>query len=388
MNGCAGVNRGKLSGAAYAGMFVFGIVMALIGAVLPALAEQFHVGVADVGSLLLAMNLTMLFCSLWIGVAIDRFGTKPPLVIGPLLVASALVLIANANRFAHMIPAVVLLGAGGSALNTATNNLVADLYEDPGRKGAALNMLGVFCGIGALFLPFCLGALLTAVGVRWLLVAAAALGVLTAVFAASPSYPVPKHQNRLPVADMPRFLRSPLVLLMAGLLFFQSGVEFIMGGYVSVYLTRDFEMSVPAASWVLAGYWAAILAARLVWSRVLAGAKPIHVVIGCALTAAAAATFTATAPHPALAGLGICLAGLALSGIFPTTLGIAGAAFQDHSGTVFGILFTGALTGGTLLPWVAGRIAAWVGLGWVFGMVALAFLCITILGAAMRKAQI
>ena len=174
MNGCAGVNRGKLSGAAYAGMFVFGIVMALIGAVLPALAEQFHVGVADVGSLLLAMNLTMLFCSLWIGVAIDRFGTKPPLVIGPLLVASALVLIANANRFAHMIPAVVLLGAGGSALNTATNNLVADLYEDPGRKGAALNMLGVFCGIGALFLPFCLGALLTAVGVRWLLVAAAA----------------------------------------------------------------------------------------------------------------------------------------------------------------------------------------------------------------------
>jgi fucose permease len=79
---------------------------------------------------------------------------------------------------------------------------------------------------------------------------------------------------------------------------------------------------------------------------------------------------------------------LALSGIFPTTLGIAGAAFQDHSGTVFGILFTGALTGGTLLPWVAGRIAAWAGLGWVFGMVALAFLSIGILGAAMRKAQI
>ncbi|MCE5307786.1 MAG: MFS transporter [Acidobacteriales bacterium] len=388
MNACAGANRGKLSGAAYAGMFVFGIVMALVGAALPALAKQFQVGVADVGALLLAMNLTMLVCSLWIGVAIDHFGTKPPLVIGPLLVASALVLIANATRFAHMIPAVVLLGAGGSALNTATNNLVADLYEDPGRKGAALNMLGVFCGIGALFLPLCLGALLTAVGIQWLLIAAAALGVLTAVFAASPSYPVPKQQNRLPIADMPRFLRSPLVLLMAGLLFFQSGVEFIMGGYVSVYLTRGFGMSIPAASWVLAGYWAAILVARLMWSRVLTGARPVHVVIGCALMAAAAAAFTAVAPHPALAGVGICLTGLALSGIFPTTLGVAGAAFQDHSGTVFGILFTGALTGGTLLPWLAGRIAALAGLGWVFGVVALAFVSIAILGAAMRKTQI
>jgi MFS family permease len=110
--------------------------------------------------LFMAMSLSMLAFSSFIGVAMDRFGMKPPLVNGPLLVALALVLMSIASRLADLIPAVIVLGAGGAALNAATNTLVADLHEDPGRKGAALNILGVFCGIGALFLPFCVGALL------------------------------------------------------------------------------------------------------------------------------------------------------------------------------------------------------------------------------------
>ena len=350
-------NRARLSGAAYAGMFVFGIVMALLGAVLPALSTRLEFQVADIGTLFLAMNLAMLACSSFIGVAMDRYGMKPPLAIGPLLVASALALIARAARFDGLIPAVVLVGLGGGALNAATNTLVADLHDDPKQKGGALNILGVYFGIGALFLPFSVGALLETFGIHRLLLATAAICLFTALFAGSLHYPVPKQQHRLPIADMPRFLRSPLILTLAGLLFFQSGIEFTVGGYISTYLTHGFSMSVSAASWVLAGYWAAIMIARLVWSRVLKGFDPPKVVVACALAASAAACITAIAPAPPIAAIGICLMGLTLSGIFPTTLGIAGAAFRDYSGTVFGILFTAALTGGTILPWVAGHIA-------------------------------
>jgi fucose permease len=70
-----------------------------------------------------------------------------------------------------------------------------------------------------------------------------------------------------------------------------------------------------------------------------------------------------------------------------TTLGIAGAAFRDYSGTVFGILFTAALTGGTILPWVAGRIAGTAGLAWVFGLVAVAFAIIAALGMRTKDAR-
>ena len=381
------MNRTALSWSAYAGMFVFGIVMALIGAILPALSGRLEFGLADIGTLFLAMNLAMLACSSFIGLAMDRFGMKPPLLAGPVLVAAALALIASAARFSALTPAVVLLGLGGGALNAATNTLIADIHDDPRRKSAALNILGVFFGLGALFMPFTISVLIAAFGINALLLGSAVLCLGAAVFAGSLKYPAPKQQHRLPVAEMPRFLQSPLVLLMSCLLLFQSGMEFTLGGYISTYMTRGFGMTVGSASLVLAGYWASIMIARLVLSRVLAAARPAIVVVLCAAGAAAANVSLALAPNGTDAVIGACLAGFALSGIFPTTLGIAGARFRDFSGTVFGILFTAALTGGTILPWVAGRIAAAAGLSWVFAFAAAAFVAISGLAMAIGRSE-
>ena len=192
-----------LSWSAYAGMFVFGIVMALLGAILPSLADRLRFDVADIGTLFLVMNFGMLACSSLVGLIIDHYGMKLPLAAGAALVAGALGVIVAAQSFAAMIPAVVLLGVGGGALNAATNTLVADLHDDPKRKSSALNMLGVFFGIGALFLPFAIGALIANFGITPLLIAAAALCAAVAVYAAALRFPRPKQPHRLPVGDMP-----------------------------------------------------------------------------------------------------------------------------------------------------------------------------------------
>ena len=381
------MNRTALSWSAYAGMFVFGIVMALIGAILPALSGRLEFGLADIGTLFLAMNLAMLACSSFIGLAMDRFGMKPPLLAGPVLVAAALGLIAVAARFPALIPAVMLLGLGGGGLNAATNTLIADIHDHPRQKSAALNILGVFFGFGALFMPFAISLLLASFGIRTLLLGSAVLCLGAAAFAGTLRYPAPKQQHRLPVAEMPRFLKSTQVQVMALLLLFQSGMEFTLGGYISTYLTRGFGMTVGSASLVLAGYWASIMVARLVLSRALAAASPAVVVVLCAAGAAAANVALALAGNGTAAAIGACLAGFTLSGIFPTTLGIAGAKFRDFSGTVFGILFTAALTGGTILPWVAGQIAAAAGLNWVFAFAAAAFVVIGFLGMVMRRSE-
>src|SRR5215469_18138324 len=151
-----------VSGAAYAGMFVFGVVMALLGAILPSLSARLHFETAQIGILFLVMNGGMLASSLVLGLVMDRFGMKLPLAVGALLVASTLLLVAGASSFASLLPMVVLLGIGGAALNGGTNTLVADLHTDAGRKSAALNRLGVFFGFGALSLPFAIGSLLAA----------------------------------------------------------------------------------------------------------------------------------------------------------------------------------------------------------------------------------
>jgi fucose permease len=352
-----------LSAAAYSGMFVFGIVMALLGAVLPALSERLHFAVADIGTLFLIMNFAMLACSLVLGLGMDCFGMRPPLALGPLLVAAA------------------LLGIGGGAVNGAANTLVADLHDDPQKKGAALNLVGVFFGFGALFLPFAIGALLARFSLATLLLAAALLCAAAGVYSASLRYPPPKQAHRLPVADMPRFLRSPLVLIFAALLFFESGVEFTLGGFISTYLTHDLAISsVSMASWILAGYWAAVILSRTLLSRIALGTDPFRILLFCSVGACTGALVAAAAPVAGIATFGIWLTGWSLAGIYPAVLGIAGTRFQSHSGTVFGILFAIALTGGMIVPWLSGQVAALAGLRWVFVLVSGCFAAIVLLG--------
>ncbi len=367
----------QLSASAYAGMFVFGMVMALLGAILPSLASRLRFGTADIGTLFLVMNGAMLASSLVLGPAMDRFGMKPPMALGPMLVSAALVIVVRAAAFAELLPAVVLLGIGGGALNGATNTLVADLHEDPRRKSSALSVLGVFFGFGALFLPFTIGALLSWFSMGVLLLAAAALCALAGLFSVVLPFPVPKQGHALPVADLPRFLRSPLVLAFAFLLFFESGVEFTLGGFISTYVTHDMAVnSVSLASWILAGYWASVMVSRTVLSRIALGTDPYRILAFCAMGACAGAVLAAAAPSWGVATFAIVVCGWSLAGIYPTVLGIAGARFKSHSGTVFGILFTVALAGGMTLPWLAGRIGGAAGLRWCFAMIAASFAAI------------
>jgi FHS family glucose/mannose:H+ symporter-like MFS transporter len=367
-------------------MFVFGIVMALLGAVLPSLTGRLQFATQDIGTLFLVMNGAMLAASLVLGMAMDRFGMKLPLALGPLLVAAALMMVVRATAFATLLPAVVLLGIGGGALNGATNTMVADLHDDPGRKGAALNLLGVFFGFGALFLPFAIGALLTTLSVGRLLTAAAVLCAAVGAVASMLVFPAPKQTHALPVAEMPRFLRSPLVLVFAALLFFESGVEFTLGGFISTYLTHDLAVaSVATASWILAGYWASIMASRAVMSRLAFGRDPYKTLPLCALGACMGAVLTALAASTAVAAVGVVVCGWSLAGIYPTALGIAGDRYRSHSGTVFGILFAVALSGGMILPWVAGQIGGATSLRWVFAMIAASFAAILVLSRIANR---
>jgi fucose permease len=376
-----------LEGIAYAGMFVFGIVMALLGAVMPILSEKLSLGLGDVGTLFLVTNAAMLAASLLSGPAMDRLGLKAPLGGGVLLVMVALLAIARASRSTDLFVAVAMLGFGGGAVNASANTLVADLHENPEVKASRLNLLGVFFGFGALFLPFSIGALLSTAGLGGLLTASAALCAAAGLLALVVTFPAPKQAQGWALADMRRFVRLPLVLALAFLLFFQSGNEFVLGGYFASFLAQELAVPIGTASYLLAAYWASIMVSRFMLSRVLPNVGAHRVVLVGALLAAAGAVTVSAAQGTSLATAAIVLTGLALAGIFPTVLGVAGAAFQSHSGTVFGILFTVALTGGMTMPWLAGHLAESTGLRSVFLLAAVNFIAVAVLNGVARRAR-
>jgi fucose permease len=81
------------------------------------------------------------------------------------------------------------------------------------------------------------------------------------------------------------------------------------------------------------------------------------VVLASAAGTAVGIVALALAPSAPFAVAAILLTGIATSAVYPTVLGLAGTAFAEYSGTVFGILFSIALVGGMLVPWALGHLA-------------------------------
>jgi len=359
--------------------------MALLGAILPALSLRIGIDLAQAGNLFLVLNASTLVSSLGLGPLMDRFGMKPPLVIGPVVTGAGLLAVALSEHYRPLAWGVALLGLGGGALNNAGNTVVADLHQAQEARSAALNLLGVFYGIGALSIPLALGLLLAVADLVTILLASVVLCLAIAVHNALVRLAPPKQERQMAMGELARFLREPFVLLFAALLFFEAGNEVVAGGYLSSFLVRENGFSVRTASWALSGYWAALILSRLVLSRAALKLNVSRLLILSALASAAGTALVAISRHPALSVVAVVWIGAALAGIFPTALGMVGARYPAFTGTVFGLLLTAALSGGMLLPWLTGRIGEAHGLRPALGVVAAQFLVIAALAALARR---
>lgn len=352
----AGVGASGLQASAWAGIFVFGIVMAVLGAVLPSLVERVGFGSAAAGDLFLAMNSAMLVMTVLFGPLVDRFGFKAFLTTSALLVAAAFLLLAGASTYTTVLAAALVLGLGGGGLNGGTNALTSDLHEGA-ERGAALNILGIFFGFGALSIPFVIGTLLKTLGLRTILQAAGLLSLVPLAVFAALRFPKAKQARGFPLKDAAAVVRDSLLWLAALILFFQSGNEFTAGGWISTYLQGTFGLGSGPASLLLAGYWAAIMAGRLFASRLSGSVRGGTLILGSALVSLAAAITLAAAPSGGTAGAAAVILGLGFAAIYPTTLALVGGRFAALSGTAFSVVIAVGLVGGMLAPWLAGRIA-------------------------------
>lgn len=346
----------RLQASAWAGIFVFGIVMAILGAILPSLFDRIGFGAAAAGNLFLTMNFAMLVTTVFFGPLVDRFGFKSLLAVSALLVALAFFLLSRASSYGLLLAAAVVLGLGGGALNGGTNALTSDLHEGE-ERGSALNILGIFFGFGALTVPFLIGTLRQALGLERILLLATGLALAPFAVYAVLRFPQAKQAQGFPLKEAASIARQPLLWLTAFILFFQSGNEFTVGGWISTYLGRTFGFTPGAAALVLAGYWAAVMAGRLVSSRLVRRVGNARLILGSAVLALIAAALTAFAPSGAAAAAGVVALGLGFAAIYPTTLAVVGGRFAAFSGTAFSVVIATGLLGGMLAPWLAGKIA-------------------------------
>ncbi len=365
------------------GMLIFGIVVAVLGAVLPSVIVKFQIDLTDAGSLFLIMNLGMLVGSLIFGPLVDRYGYKGLLVICAALIFITIEGIAFSPSIGLLRLSLFFVGFAGGAINGGTNALVSDISEE--NRGAGLSFLGVFFGIGALGVPLLLGTLMDRFSYESLTGFVGALILLPLLLFSIISFPAPKHEQGFPLAEVFKLTRETTLLLFGLLLFMQSGMEMTIAGWSATFLNEELNIQARQAVLLLSFYWLGLIMARIALSKILHRISKKAVMLVALFIAFTGAMILLLSGDTALAIPGLILTGIGFAAIFPLVFAYAGDLYPKFSGTAFGVILAIALVGGMTYPYLVGLLADGFSLRVSFGMVPLTLICSAIIFYKITK---
>ena len=349
-------NRSRLFAGASAAMFVFGIVLAILGALfgLPEMRERLGIDLVQQGDIFLALFFGIFLSTIVVGPMIDSFGNKAVLTTSAALVSIALFLFATSHSFIAAVLAALLLGFGGGGLNTAANALVSDIY--PENRGAMLNILGTFFGIGALFVPLLAATITGLFTIPELLLGAAALAAMCAVLYLVLPFPSAGDAVGFSMLASIKAIRTPGVLVFGLALICQSGNEAAIGGWTSTYV-GSLGASPATATWILSAYWAALMTGRAVAAPLLRMMTKPRLVLAGGIGSIIGVSILLMSHSIALVAIGAIVVGFSFATIYPTELAIAADRYQRQAGTIFGLLIAIGLIGGMGFPWIIGHLS-------------------------------
>lgn len=343
-------NRRALVFTINACMFVFGIVLFLMGALLPRL--QFGNSYAvNPGSVPL---VGILIATVFAGPILDIYGAKQMMIGALLLIAGSLAVLPALRSYSQLVICCLAYGLGGGILNTATNVLIADLNE--GSRASALNLLGFFFSGGAVLAPLLLSSsgagLSPSIAIRVLAGITALILVPVIIF----RFPPPLREG-IRLRNLFAVFNQPLVWFFGLILVFESGSENCVFVWAGKITTDVLHTTAAQGSLALAALGASLGIGRLAaifWLRRLGNLGTIWISALQILAGIAIAVVARSLPEMVLA---MAVIGLGISAIYPTVLGIAGNSFSAETGTVFGAIIALGLLGGAVGPTVGAHQA-------------------------------
>lgn len=395
--------RGLLMFIAFLGIFIYGLLAALPGSVLPTLERNRYLpDDSAVGTFLLINAVGAVLAYLVSGPVIDRIGKKFALGAGAALVTlsmAGLALTVTQVSAAAALPLIfacsLVLGLGANAIVAAGHALVADIADT--WRNSALNLLDICFGLGLAALPLVVQALQRRGGLGLIFwgMAAAAIALLALVL--MPRFPRPAHPESFSAGTAKDLLRDPSFWLLAIALFMYVGAEVSVGKWVVTFMERDarilasqglnpaqlqelsrtspealshfFEQNpvgIGVATFALRTlslFAFALLAGRLV-SSFLLGVLRVNsfVLLAAGSLLTALSLFLAfTSDTAQTVRLGLIAAGFGMGPIFPTSVGLASVMAPRIAGTAIGLVMGIGFAGLLIIPPAVGYISNAVG---------------------------
>lgn len=349
----AKVSTARLIAAAILAIFVYGVIAAMLGTILPNLSTRFGLTPEQNGNIALAQALGLIIASLSAGPLIDNKGKKTGLVIGLALIAIALFALPSAGGYGSLMALLFLLGFGGGTIVTAANALASDIDEK--RRASMLNLLNLFFGLGGMATP--LLAVLLAGDATRLAYTAAVLTAATLILHATTPMPAPSGERSFKGAEAGQLVGRGLLWLLALFLFLYVSCEVGVWNWLTRHLISQGIPEATALSILSLGFALGMLIGRVVVSRILIKIAAPTVTLASAILMAFTTFWVLQTTSATVAWIAVFCAGLAMAPVFPTTLAMVGDAFPKATGTAMGIVITCGWIGLAVSSRIIGAIA-------------------------------
>jgi fucose permease len=385
---------------AFLGIFVYGLLAALPGSVLPTLERnQFLPSDSAVGTFLLINAVGAVLAYAVSGPIIDRIGTKVALLAGSVSVIGSMIGFALIVTRVQATSALILiflcslvLGFGANAIVAAGHALVADVAG--ARRNSVLNLLDICFGLGLASLPLVVQSLQRQGGLELIFWSLGALTVVLLLLIVASRFPAPAQSHSSGTGEAVSLFGNPSFLLLALALFMYVGAEVSVGKWVVTFMERDASIlasqgvtgaqfaamsrmspdvltkffEVDPIGVAIAGYALrtlslfamALLVGRLVSSLLLGVLRVNSVLLMTAgsLLTTVSLLIAFNASSAGLVRLGLIAAGFGMGPIFPTSVGLASVMNPRIAGTamswVMGVGFAGLL----VIPPAVGYISS------------------------------
>ena len=343
-------SSGRLILAAILAIFVYGMIAAMLGTIMPTLPLDTE----QKATVALAQAIGLIIASLSAGPVIDNRGKKTGLLAGLSLVAVALAGLPGSDSYGRIAFFFLLMGLGGGMIVTAGNALVSDINEE--RRSSTLNFLNLFFGLGGLATPFVAANLLGGDTVRLLYTGAALTAVTLVVHALTPM-PPPTGERGFKMSEAGAVLGRPALWLLAIFLFLYVAAEVGVWNWLVQYMVAQGIDQATAQNILALGFALGLLIGRVVVSRILIRVPAPTVTLVASVLMAITTYLMLQSASTTVAWIAVFCAGLAMAPVFPTTLGMVGDAFPRMTATAMGIVITFGWIGLAISSPIIGAIA-------------------------------
>ena len=340
--------------AAILAIFIYGMIAAMLGTILPELSERFHLTPTQNGTIAFVQALGLIIASLAVGPLLDTQGDKAGLILGLASIAAALFFLPRAGAYRDILLLLFLLGMGGGIVVTAANSL-ANSVGGP-RSAMVLNLVNLFFGLGGLATPFIAANIFKKNWVR-LCYTIAGLTVASLVVQALAKMPEPTGNARFLLADVGPILGRPLLFMLGFFLFLYITCEVGVWNWLPRHLIAQGIPESRALNILSLGFALGLLVGRVGVVPILAHVPPVEVTLGASIAMAITTFLMLRTNKASLAFALVFVAGLSMAPVFPTTLAITGAAFPRLTGTAIGFVITCGWVGLAVSSRIIGSIA-------------------------------